>query len=1563
MAILHGSWITGESDSYLFVWGEQWRPLASVDFATNLDILPHPFAMTQAELSEFLGDRGFTLTQPGTGKSHRDTESTESAIASWQTQVFALPTHPAVAKTSAYPILSAQLPTDETDSSSLELHPWNVAGYRLTPSAALPFLQSLPLGGFNVCDNYVGSDLRFWTHVYRWSLDLLTRCKFVPGLYRQSNGEAIAYWQPLLDSATDQTRLAEFTQSMPLVCQDVETLHATSLHPQSIILNFLRHAIDIQVQNWVESLSPPTATSPLPEWLQALCSAKENLDVEPMAIARLDTALSTWTTSIQQHLVTPTTQGLTQNLFRTCLVLQPPEPDEANWRLDYCLQAMDEADLLVDAKTIWRHPVEQLDYHGRTIEQPQETLLKGLGLASRLYPPLEASLHERCPRFCELNPVQVYEFIKASAWRLQDSGLGIILPPGLAPGSGEKRLGISITAEAPKSKKDERLGLQSLLKFKWDLAIGDTKLSKSEFQRLMSLKSPLVEVNGEWIALQPADARAAHTILTASKEDMSLSVEDALRLATGDTKTLGKLPVVHFEASGALQELITNLTGNRTIEPIEVPQDFNGTLRPYQLRGASWLAFLERWGLGACLADDMGLGKCVAPSTLISVNGTVIQAEDIWKQYATEAEFDGEGFWSQPTELLQVNAIDSQSHKMTTAPIQRLYRQRVQEKLRTVTLKDGSRITITYRHKLLTHHGWTTNFQVGDYVCVPAKMIWHGQPEDPDLVKFLAWQIAEGCEQSDQARVNISQKDKDCLQDLLQIFQKIGQRYNLKINTPSICTYPNRVADLRINSKAYREFLQTKGYSWGMRSQAKSIPDFIMQSDLDTVKIFLQNYFDAEASVISQMRSIEISTASPLLIQQLSVLLRRWGIWLRISSKHQTATNDKQIIHTDYSGTIGGNSARRFLQEIGFNDPEKQRKLKEICERVSNTNVEGIPASDMLAETVTATQLPIRYFGMHNTVYINGSYQICSCNPPCNKSEASPVLPPATKAPVSAGFPLSKGDGRGIQRGKRGRLGGTREVGGNEGGWEGGWGVRLSEFANSTPKVTVSHKLASKPSALFPPEHLQNILDQEVFYCQIQDIEDIDYEGWVYDFEVSNHHNFVANNILCHNTIQTIAFLLHLKEQDVLESPTLLVCPTSVLGNWEREVKKFAPTLKAIVHHGDKRSKGKTFAKAVKTKDLVITSYPLVYRDAATLESVSWQGVVLDEAQNIKNPGAKQSQAVRKLSTEFRIALTGTPVENRLSELWSILDFLNPQYLGDRQFFQRRFAMPIEKFGDRDSLQTLRSLVQPFILRRLKTDKTIIQDLPEKQEMTVFCGLAAEQAALYQKLVDESLVEIEAAEGIKRKGLILTLLMRLKQVCNHPAQLLKEKSLKGAKRSGKLLRLQEMLDEAISEGDRALIFTQFAEWGKLLKPYLAKQFDQEILFLYGATRKNQREEMIDRFQNDPEGPPILILSLKAGGTGLNLTRANHVFHIDRWWNPAVENQATDRAFRIGQTRNVQVHKFVCTGTLEERINDMIESKKQLAEQTVEAGEDWVTDMGTDQLRSLLLLDRTAVIDE
>jgi SNF2 family DNA or RNA helicase len=785
------------------------------------------------------------------------------------------------------------------------------------------------------------------------------------------------------------------------------------------------------------------------DWLQALRSASANFTATPAIAEQLEAVLNEWTAPVQQYLVE-------QNLFRTCFYLHPPLSGHFDWTLEYFLQAAEDPDFLVDANTIWNNPVERLVYLGRTIERPQETLLMGLGLASRLYAPIEPSLQSQRPRSCMLNASQVYEFLRSVAWRLQDSGFGVVLPPSLANREGwASRLGLKIRAETPKNRNNGRLGLQSLLNFKWELSIGGQSLSKAEFDRLVALNTPLVEINGEWVELRSQDVRAAQAFFANRKDQTALSLEDALRMSTGDTQTLEKLPVVSFEASGSLQELFTTLTAKQATEPIATPQSFRGELRPYQSRGVGWLAFLERWGLGACLADDMGLGK----------------------------------------------------------------------------------------------------------------------------------------------------------------------------------------------------------------------------------------------------------------------------------------------------------------------------------------------------------------------------------------------------------------------------------------------------------------------------------------------------------------------------TIELIAFLLHLQEQKALEQPTLLICPTSVLGNWEREVKKFGPTLKVLVHHGDKRSKGKAFIKAVKGQDLIITSYALLYRDEKDLQSVSWQGVVLDEAQNIKNPEAKQSQAVRQLQAQFRIALTGTPVENRLSELWSILDFLNPGYLGPRNFFQRRFAVPIERYGDAASLHTLRSLVQPFILRRLKTDREIIQDLPDKQEMTVFCGLSAEQAALYQQLVEKSLAEIEAAEGIQRRGIILALLVKLKQICNHPAQFLKETNLETDQRSGKLQRLEEMLEEAISEGDRALIFTQFAEWGKLLKPYLEKQLGRETLFLYGSTSKKQREEMVDRFQQDPQGPRIMILSLKAGGVGLNLTRANHVFHFDRWWNPAVENQATDRVFRIGQTRNVQVHKFVCTGTLEERIHEQIESKKALAEQVVDAGEQWLTELNTDQLRNLLLLDRSAVISE
>ena len=1084
MAILHGSWIFQAQDQlpYFLIWGEVWRRVEPIQ-SPSANELPHPFAMSAAELQDLLQslhqsqqlnwaiDFPFQQAEDkASAKRKRSTAPVPESIPRWQAIAFISPTDRTAGDSlDTYALLPIQpgLETEREAASEVTLHPWQVEGIRLTASEALQLLQSLPLSSVQGDElGWLGADLRFWSHIARWQLDLLARAKFLPTLEKQTvdnpdQASAIAQWKVLLDSATDQTRLERFAHQMPGLCRAYGSDLAAVPPASALLLSFLNQTIDATVRSLTAAQPLPAAPLPkdLPmrEWLQSLGNSSE-FTADSSKLDRLSAALTAWTAPIQLQL----NQKLTS--FRACFHLQPPPAGKQDWALEYYLQAVNDPNFLLKARVIWSNPVDRLEYMGRSIDQPQETLLAELGLASRLYPLIEPSLQTQQPQASQLNPLQVYEFIKSVTWRLQDSGFGVVLPPSLASQEGwANRLGLRVQADAPKLGKKQRLGLQSLLNFKWELTIGGQRLSKPEFDRLVALNVPLVEVNGEWVELRSQDIKAAQTFFESRKDQMSLSLEDALRISTGDTQMLEKLPIVGFEASGTLQELINALTtGNQSIESLPTPKNFQGELRPYQVRGASWLAFLERWGLGACLADDMGLGK----------------------------------------------------------------------------------------------------------------------------------------------------------------------------------------------------------------------------------------------------------------------------------------------------------------------------------------------------------------------------------------------------------------------------------------------------------------------------------------------------------------------------TIQLIAMLLHLQEQDSLENPTLLICPTSVLGNWEREVKRFAPTLKLSVHHGDKRSQGKAFAKAVADKQIVLTSYSLVPRDLKDLQTVSWQGIVLDEAQNIKNADSKQSQAVRQLEAGFRIALTGTPVENRLAELWSILDFLNPGYLGPKNFFQRRFAIPIERYGDTASLKTLRSLVQPFILRRLKSDRSIIQDLPEKQEMTVFCGLSAQQAELYQGLVERSLVEIESADGIQRKGMILALLVRLKQLCNHPilfktseADTSKKVEIQDALLSGKLQRLEAMLEEVLAEGDRSLIFTQFAEWGKLLQVYLQKRFGREVLFLYGGSSKKQREEMVDRFQNDPQAPRIFLLSLKAGGVGLNLTRANHVFHYDRWWNPAVENQATDRVFRIGQTRNVQVHKFVCTGTLEERIHELIESKKALSEQVVGAGENWLTELDTNSLRDLLLLDRSAVMDE
>jgi SNF2 family DNA or RNA helicase len=708
--------------------------------------------------------------------------------------------------------------------------------------------------------------------------------------------------------------------------------------------------------------------------------------------------------------------------------------------------------LLVPAEIVWKERSGTLTFLKRKFENPQERLLADLGKATRLFPTIEESLKTARPVGLKLSTAQAYTFLRESAPLLEQSGFGVLVPPWWQKPSARLGAKLKVKSKADAQTGSGLLGLRSIVKYDWTIAIGDTELSTEEFENLVNLKVPLIKVRGQWVELRPEEVEAAIAFFQKKHSNGQMSLGDALRIGLGQEASELGLPVLDIEGDGWIKELLDRLTGNSKIAPIKPPSNFHGKLRPYQLKGVSWLAFLKQFGFGACLADDMGLGK----------------------------------------------------------------------------------------------------------------------------------------------------------------------------------------------------------------------------------------------------------------------------------------------------------------------------------------------------------------------------------------------------------------------------------------------------------------------------------------------------------------------------TIELITLLLHDRDKQIkMPGPALLICPMSIVGNWHKELQRFAPSLNVMVHHGHERLSGEAFEQEAKRHDIVITTYSLALRDKEHLSHLEWEYVVVDEAQNIKNDAAKQTQAIKKLNAGHKIALTGTPVENRLSELWSIMEFLNPGYLGSGTDFRKNFAIPIERYRDSNRSEALKRLIQPFVLRRLKTDKTIIADLPDKMEMKVFCNLTQEQASLYEAVVQEMLAKIEESEGIERKGLVLSTLLKLKQVCNHPAHFVADGSaLPG--RSGKLARLEEMLEEALEEGDKALIFTQFAEMGTLLRQHLQETLGREVLFLHGGTPKKQRDIMVQRFQEDRRGAPLFILSLKAGGVGLNLTAANHVFHFDRWWNPAVENQATDRAFRIGQKKNVQVHKFVCIGTLEERIDQMIEQKKELAESIVGSGENWLTEMSTAQLKELFALSREAV---
>jgi SNF2 family DNA or RNA helicase len=807
-----------------------------------------------------------------------------------------------------------------------------------------------------------------------------------------------------------------------------------------------------------------SGTRPLPEqWIRALTArdfSDAQLNDSQETLQQFSTTLHSWLDQVAP--------SKTETPFRTCFRLEAPEVQEsittaqtgveesnATWYITFHLQANDDPSLLVPAEQVWNERSGTLTFLKRSFENPQERLLSDLAKAARLFPRIETSLHAARPQVVQLTTEQAYQFLREVAPLLEQSGFGVLVPSWWQKQRVRLRATLQLKPKVGAVASSGLLGLNGVVAYDWQVALGDTTLSTKEFERIVQLKQPLLQVRGQWVELQPHEIEAAIAFFKKRRNrGGTITLGDALRLGLGqDTSELG-LPTEGVESEGWIHDLLSGLQNGLSIESLPQPATLQGTLRPYQLKGVSWLVFLKQFGLGACLADDMGLGKSV------------------------------------------------------------------------------------------------------------------------ELIGLL------------------------------------------------------------------------------------------------------------------------------------------------------------------------------------------------LHER------------------------------------------------------------------------LEKGRPRSV-------------------------------------------------------------------------------------------------------------------------APTLLICPMSIVGNWQRELQRFAPSLSVMVHHGPERLAGEALIDEISRHDVVLTTYNIALRDKEDLSTVSWENVVIDEAQNIKNETAKQTQAIKQLHANYKVALTGTPVENRLSELWSIMEFLNPGYLGSGEGFRKGFAVPIERYHNQQRAETLRRVIQPFVLRRQKTDKEIIQDLPEKMEMRVFCNLTREQASLYEAVVKEMMERIEEAEGMERRGLILATLTKLKQVCNHPAQFTSDGSSL-PRRSGKLTRLEEMLDEVQAEGDKALISTQYAEMGDLLRRYLQEFLGYETLFLHGGTSKKQRDVMVQRFQEQRQGPPFFILSIKAGGVGLNLTAANHVFHFDRWWNPAVENQATDRAFRIGQKRNVQVHKFVCVGTLEERIDQMIEQKKELAESIVGSGEQWLTEMSTSQLKDLFALSREAV---
>ena len=1043
MIILHA----GQCNGTLVLWGEARReddvtsPAARPQRTNPTGAIPYPFGASAGELSEAL---------KRTGLHFKPSSSGSCQVTAW------LPTR------GQSPTPSSSLIAEPPKSrAKAKLAPWSVSGYALSAAEAVELLTASADRRTLAEGVVIGADLAYWAETLRFAASMAARQQFLPGLTATTGGHQ-ATWNPVF-IGMDAERLAGFARRMPRVARALSDQTVIE-PPEGPAVTVLRKFVVMLVDHLVRTASPdqpvPTARprknkpdfdSVHDAWLHALKSKDSVVYGDESDVYELAARVADWQRPIAVAAGSP---------YRLCFRLEEPEdtgnsadegvgnPGEA-WYVRYLLQPHEDPSLLIPVGEAWQSKGKEVSALRRNGANVQEFLLSSLGQAASICPPVAASLEKANPAGYCLDSAQAHEFLMQEAAALEQAGYGVMLPAWWTRKGTKERLSVQANAKSPTMQGGGGLSLETIVKFDWEVALGDQTVTPGELEALAQLKAPLVRFRGQWVELNAAEILAAIDFWK-ERGTEDATFRDVIRMALGAGETRQGLDFNGVKAGGWIGELLEQLEGQAGFKELPPPEDFSGTLRPYQVRGYSWLSFLRQLGLGACLADDMGLGKTVQTLALIQQD-------------------------------------------------------------------------------------WKTN------------------------------------------------------------------------------------------------------------------------------------------------------------------------------------------------------------------------------------------------------------------------------------------------------------SGR----------------------------------------------------------------------------------------------------------------------------PVLLVCPTSVINNWKKEAARFTPGLPLLVHHGAGRKRRKAFHREAGKNAIVVSSYGTLQRDIDFLMETHWGGIVLDEAQNIKNPETRQARAARALSADYRIALTGTPVENNVGDLWSVMEFLNPGFLGTQGAFKRNFFTPIQAERDQGAAERLKRATGPFILRRHKTDKSIISDLPEKLETKVFCSLTREQASLYASVLKEMEEALESVEGIQRRGLVLGVLSKLKQVCNHPAQFLGDNS-SIAGRSGKLTRLIEMLEEVIEVGERALIFSQFSEMGGILQHHLQEVFGREALFLHGGVPRRQRDRMVERFQDEKGGPRVFVLSLKAGGTGLNLTSANHVFHFDRWWNPAVEHQATDRVFRIGQARNVQVHKFICAGTLEERINEMIERKQEVADQVVGAGEGWLTELSNEGLREILALSRESV---